>query len=61
MLTGAAQIDGDVIEAAVAAAQAQAQLRTSKHRATKEYRHEMVAVLLRRVLNKAVARAGESK
>ena len=61
VLTAAAQIDGAVIEAAVAAAQAQAQLRTSKHRATKEYRHEMVAVLLRRVLNKAVARAGESK
>ena len=61
VLIGAAQIDADVIEAAVAAAQAQAQLRTSKHRATQEYRHEMVAVLLRRVLGKAVARAGESK
>jgi hypothetical protein len=49
------------IEAAVAAAQRQAELRTSKHRASKEYRHEMIAVLLRRVLptrNCARAQAG---
>lgn len=45
------------IEAAIAGAQRQAELRTSKHRASKEYRHEMVAVLLRRVLPKAIARA----
>jgi len=44
------------IDAAVAAAQAEAQLRTSRHRASKEYRHEMLAVLLRRVLTRAVAR-----
>jgi len=57
VLTGAGQFDAAAVEAAVAAAQAQAELRTSKHRATKEYRHEMIAVLLRRVLNAAVARA----
>jgi CO/xanthine dehydrogenase FAD-binding subunit len=49
--------DEGVIESAIAAAQAQAQLRTSKHRASKEYRHEMVAVLLRRVLTSAAQRA----
>jgi carbon-monoxide dehydrogenase medium subunit len=53
VLTQAAQFDEDAVEAAIAAAQAQARLRTSKHRATKEYRHEMIAVLLRRVLNRA--------
>ena len=47
----------DVVEATIAAAQAQAQLRTSKHRASRDYRHEMVAVLLRRVLHQAVTRA----
>jgi len=57
-LTRAAQFDEAAVEAAIAAAQAQARLRTSKHRATKEYRHEMIAVLLRRVLNRAVERAG---
>jgi len=43
--------------AAVAAALAQAQLRTSKHRASKEYRHAMVGVLLSRVLPAALERA----
>ncbi|MFO7633462.1 MAG: FAD binding domain-containing protein, partial [Caldilinea sp.] len=57
ILLGAPALDDTVIEAAVAAAQRQAELRTSKHRATKEYRHEMIAVLLRRVLPKAIARA----
>jgi CO/xanthine dehydrogenase FAD-binding subunit len=42
------------IEAAVAAAQTEAQLRTSAHRASKEYRHEMLAVLLRRVLKRVL-------
>ena len=32
-------------------------LRTSKHRASKAYRHEMIAVLLRRVLPRAIAQA----
>lgn len=50
-------LDEDAIEAAIVAAQQQAELRTSKHRASKEYRHEMVAVLLRRVLAKAIERA----
>jgi len=45
------------IEAAIAAAQEEARVRTSRHRATKEYRQEMIAVLLRRVLPKAVERA----
>lgn len=59
MLVAAPRFDEGVVEAAIVAAQAQAQLRTSKHRASKEYRHEMVAVLLRRVLGMAVARAGD--
>ena len=57
ILTGATNFDDAVISAAIAAAQAQAQLRTSKHRATKEYRHEMLGVLLDRVLRTAFARA----
>jgi carbon-monoxide dehydrogenase medium subunit len=46
-----------LVEEVIAATQAQAQLRTSRHRASKEYRHEMIGVLLRRVLTAAVARA----
>lgn len=33
-------------------------LRTSKHRATKEYRHQLLPVLLRKVIDTAVERAG---
>lgn len=57
ILLGAPALDETVLEPAIAAAQRQAELRTSKHRASKEYRHEMIAVLLRRVLPKAVTRA----
>lgn len=57
ILRNAPALDNTVIEAAIAAAQRQAELRTSKHRASKEYRHEMIAVLLRRVLPRAIARA----
>jgi carbon-monoxide dehydrogenase medium subunit len=57
ILTGGGRIDAATIELAVAAAQAQAELRTSKHRASKEYRHEMVAVLLHRVLSRSIERA----
>ena len=57
LLVAAKRVDAAAVEAAVAAAQQQVHLRTSQHRATKEYRHEMVAVLLRRVLPKAVKRA----
>jgi carbon-monoxide dehydrogenase medium subunit len=57
ILLAAAALDDAAIEAAIVAAQRQAELRTSKHRASKEYRHEMVAVLLRRVLPKAIVRA----
>lgn len=58
-LVGAGRFDGEAVEAAVTAAQAQARLRTSKHRASAEYRHEMAGVLLRRVLSRAAARASE--
>lgn len=58
VLTAAAGFDDDVLTAVIAAAQAQVQLRTSKHRASKEYRHEMVGVLLGRVLKSAYTRAG---
>jgi carbon-monoxide dehydrogenase medium subunit len=57
-LVSAAIFDEAAITAAVAAAQAQAKLRTSKHRASAEYRHEMIDVLLRRVLPAAFQRAG---
>lgn len=56
-LTAAETFDPAAVDVAVAAAQAQAKLRTSRHRATRAYRHEMLAVLLRRVLFRAVARA----
>lgn len=45
------------ITSAVHAAQNQATLRSSKHRASREYREEMIAVLLRRVLTKTLTRA----
>lgn len=57
LLISTGRIDDAAIDVTIAAAQAQAELRTSKHRASKEYRHEMVAVLLRRVLWKAIERA----
>jgi carbon-monoxide dehydrogenase medium subunit len=47
----------ETIEQAVALAQANLKLRTSKYRATAEYREEMAAVLLRRTLALAVERA----
>lgn len=59
VLTSAAVFDDDVIDAAIAAAQGQVQLRTSKHRASRAYREELVPVLLRRVLQRAFARASE--
>jgi carbon-monoxide dehydrogenase medium subunit len=58
VLTSAASFDEAVVGQAIAAAQKQAQLRTSRHRASKEYRHEMAAVLLGRVLRAAAQRAG---
>ena len=57
-LMAASGFDESVLETAIAAAQGQAQLRTSKHRASKEYRYEMVSVLLGRVLKSAYERAG---
>lgn len=56
-LVAAERFDDSAMQAAITAAQAQARLRTSKHRASKEYRHEMLGVLLRRVLDRAVRRA----
>jgi CO/xanthine dehydrogenase FAD-binding subunit len=56
-LIAADVIDDAAIEATVETAQGQARLRTSRHRASKEYRHEMIAVLLRRVLTRAAERA----
>lgn len=47
----------EAVEAAVAAAQAEVTLRTSKHRATRAYREELLPVLLRRVLKRAFERA----
>ena len=55
-----APLSNELVEAAITAAQTQAQLRTSRHRASQEYRHEMVAVLLRRVLRRAIDRARQA-
>jgi carbon-monoxide dehydrogenase medium subunit len=57
VLTGAAFFDEAAVDAAVQAALAQAELRTSKHRASKEYRREVLDVLLRRVLQRAFTQA----
>jgi carbon-monoxide dehydrogenase medium subunit len=57
VLLGAAAFGDTAVDAAVQAALAQAELRTSKHRASKEYRQEVLDVLLRRVLRRAFARA----
>jgi carbon-monoxide dehydrogenase medium subunit len=46
-----------VIETVIDRLWAEARLRTSRHRATADYRREMVAVLVRRALPLAVARA----
>ena len=56
-LLDAPAFDDHAVQAAVAAALAQAELRTSKHRASKEYRREVLDVLLRRVLCNAFTRA----
>ncbi len=55
-LQGADPTDPQVVEQVVQAAQEEARLRTSRHRASAAYRHEMVAVLLRRLLRRAVDR-----
>ncbi len=55
-LTTARTFD-DAVERAIAAARTQAGLRTSKCRASQEYRREMIGVLRRRVLRTAVERA----
>ncbi len=56
-LTTAKAFDDDAVEKAIAAAQTQASLRNSKYRASQAYRHEMIDVLLKRVLHSAVKRA----
>ncbi|MCC7361103.1 MAG: FAD binding domain-containing protein [Anaerolineales bacterium] len=50
-------LDEAALEQAIEQVWSAAQLRTSAHRATAAYRREMVAVLLRRALTLAVARA----
>ncbi|MFN8466463.1 MAG: FAD binding domain-containing protein [Caldilineaceae bacterium] len=57
ILLDAPVFDAAAVDAAVQAALAQAELRTSKHRASKEYRREVLDVLLRRVLRRAFERA----
>jgi CO/xanthine dehydrogenase FAD-binding subunit len=47
----------DLLEQAIEAVLADARLRTSPHRATADYRQEMIGVLLRRSLSLAVRRA----
>lgn len=50
-------MDGSFIQEACQILGDEVSLRTSAHRATKEYRHKLLPVLLRTVLNKAVDRA----
>jgi carbon-monoxide dehydrogenase medium subunit len=50
-------LDQAALEHVVELVWSEARLRTSRHRATADYRREMVAVLVRRALNLAVARA----
>ncbi len=57
VLKAAAKLDAQSLAGAIAAAAAQVQLRSSKHRASKEYRHEMLQVLLGRVLQRAYSQA----
>jgi len=57
VLTGAPVFDDAVIAAAIAAAHEEVRFRSSKHRSSKAYRHEMLTVLLDRVLRTAFARA----
>lgn len=56
-LRGARPNDPQILEQAIHLARQEARLRTSKHRATAAYRHEMVAVLLRRLIPRAANRA----
>ncbi len=55
-LAGKAWSDDVLREAAKVLAE-EVSLRTSKHRATKEYRHQLLPVLLRKVMDTAVERA----
>ena len=57
ILTGQPTDSEEALYQAVEAALREARLRTSKHRATKAYRQEMVRVLMRRIIPRAVARA----
>lgn len=52
-LCAATAFDAAAIEAAIGEAQREAHFRTSRHRATQEYREELLPVLLRRVLTRA--------
>lgn len=60
LLCAGRPFDAALLEEAIAAAGAQVRLRTSRHRASSDYRREMLAVLLRRVLVRAFQRAGGS-
>jgi carbon-monoxide dehydrogenase medium subunit len=51
------RLDGEALSSAVQAMAAEAQLRTSRHRATSEYRRELLAPLLERAVRLAAHRA----
>lgn len=57
VLTSADHFDDALVAATIAAAQEEVRFRSSKHRSSKAYRHEMLTVLLDRVLRRAFARA----
>jgi carbon-monoxide dehydrogenase medium subunit len=53
-------LNEEIIEQASAVLDREVSLRTSRHRATKEYRHALLPVLLKTVLPLAVSRASEN-
>lgn len=57
ILSNGEPLDEPRIEAAIEAARAEVRLRTSRHRASKDYRDELIGVLMRRVLPRAAQRA----
>jgi carbon-monoxide dehydrogenase medium subunit len=52
VLTSGEPVDAGLIQQAIRAAQGQARLRTSQHRASQPYRHEMIQTLMSRVIRR---------
>jgi carbon-monoxide dehydrogenase medium subunit len=54
-------LDDQILAEAASILDGEVNLRTSKHRATKEYRHSLLPVLLKKVLPLAITRASEQR